>query len=94
VVSITELGGAQTGDRTMVDALLPAATTFLAALEAGTAPAVAWRRAIQAAQDGTTATARMYPRLGRAAYLGERVLGTPDAGAVAATVWLTAIGST
>ena len=30
------------------------------------------------------------PRLGRAAYLGERVLGTPDAGAVAATVWLCA----
>ena len=94
VASITELGGAQTGDRTMVDALLPAATVFLAALEAGTAPAVAWQRAIQAAQDGATATARMYPRLGRAAYLGERVLGTPDAGAVAATVWLTAIGST
>lgn len=94
VASITELGGAQAGDRTMVDALLPAATAFLAALDAGTAPAVAWQRAVQAAQDGAAATARMYPRLGRAAYLGERVLGTPDAGAVAATVWLSAIGPT
>lgn len=94
VASITELGGAQAGDRTMVDALLPAATAFLAALDADTAPAVAWQRAVQAAQDGAAATARMYPRLGRAAYLGERVLGTPDAGAVAATVWLSAIGPT
>lgn len=91
VASITELGGAQNGDRTMVDALLPAAIAFGAALEAGAAPGVAWQGAVQAAQDGATATARMYPRLGRAAYLGERVLGIPDAGAVAATVWLAAI---
>ena len=91
VASITELGGAQSGDRTMVDALHPAAIAFGAALEAGAAPGVAWQRAVQAAQDGAAATARMYPRLGRAAYLGERVLGTPDAGAVAATVWLAAI---
>ncbi|MBX9946017.1 MAG: DAK2 domain-containing protein, partial [Reyranella sp.] len=40
---------------------------------------------------GAAATAHMRPRLGRAAYLGDRVLGTPDAGAEAAVVWLAAI---
>jgi dihydroxyacetone kinase len=93
VAAITELGGAQAGDRTMLDALLPAATTFRAALDAGTGAAAAWQSAIQAASDGASATARMYPRLGRAAYLGERVLGIPDGGAVAAAIWLAEIGS-
>ena len=34
----------------------------------------------------------MRPRLGQASYLGDRALGTPDAGARAAVIWLEAIG--
>jgi len=93
VDSIAALGGARAGDRTMLDALLPAATAFRGALDSAAAPAEAWGLAVQAARDGAEATARMYPRLGRAAYLGERVLGVPDAGAVAAVTWLAAIGA-
>ena len=91
VSSIGELGGANPGDRTMLDALLPAANTLASGLAGGTAPREAWAHAVQAARVGAAATARMHPRLGRAAYLGERVLGTPDAGAEAVVIWLAAI---
>jgi dihydroxyacetone kinase len=33
----------------------------------------------------------MYPRLGRASYLGDRAIGTQDAGAAAAVIWLQAV---
>ncbi|MBC9207200.1 dihydroxyacetone kinase subunit DhaK [Roseomonas aerophila] len=91
VSAISELGGARAGDRTMVDALAPAATAFAQAVEARQPPADAWRAALQAATDGTEATASMRPRLGRAAYLGERALGAPDAGASAVLVWMQAV---
>ena len=91
VDAVEELGGARRGDRTMVDALRPAAESFLSALQEGRTPAEAWARCVRAAEQGTEATARMAPRLGRASYLGERVLGIPDAGAEAVVVWLRAL---
>jgi len=39
-------------------------------------------------QRGVEATAQMKPRVGRSSYLGDRVLGYPDPGAKAITVWL------
>ncbi|MCS3806309.1 dihydroxyacetone kinase [Chromobacterium alkanivorans] len=91
VAAIAELGGAQLGDRTMLDALSPAADAFASALDAGQDPASAWRSALEAAERGCAATVAMRPRLGRASYLGERALGVPDAGASAALVWLKAL---
>ncbi|WP_424134980.1 dihydroxyacetone kinase family protein [Roseomonas chloroacetimidivorans] len=91
VDAIAELGGAKPGDRTMLDALRPAADAFSRALGAGLTPAAAWEEAVQAARAGAEATAAMRPRLGRASYLGDRALGTPDAGAAAAVVWLEAL---
>ena len=44
-----------------------------------------------AAEVGANATAGMAPRLGRASYLGDRVRGIPDAGAVAVAIWLRAL---
>ncbi|MGK7870295.1 dihydroxyacetone kinase family protein [Falsiroseomonas sp. E2-1-a20] len=78
VAAIAELGGARPGDRTMLDALHPAAEAFAAArhLPAG----AAWDAALAAALAGQEATRTMRPRLGRAAYLGDRALGQPDAG--------------
>jgi dihydroxyacetone kinase len=35
----------------------------------------------------------MWPRLGRAAYLGERAMGSPDAGATAVLVWMRAVAT-
>lgn len=91
VDAIAELGGARPGDRTMLDALRPAADAFAQALKAGQPPAEAWALAVRAAEQGAEATARMQPRLGRASYLGSRAVGVPDAGAAAAVVWLKAL---
>ncbi|MDB5369510.1 MAG: Dihydroxyacetone kinase, ATP-dependent [Roseomonas sp.] len=93
VASVGELGGAKPGDRTMLDALQPAADAFASAVQAGESPAAAWMAALRAAEAGTAATAAMRPRLGRAAYLGERVLGVPDAGASAVLVWMKAVAA-
>jgi ATP-dependent dihydroxyacetone kinase len=91
IEAIAELGGAGAGDRTMLDALIPASEALTAALHRDTPAAAAWRKAIEAAEAGTAATASMRPRLGRAAYLGDRALGHPDAGATAVLVWMKAI---
>lgn len=91
VNAVAELGGAKLNDRTMYDALYPAASTFKQALLAGETPARAWHLAVNTAENGAQLTAQMLPKLGRASYLGERALGIPDAGAAAVVVWLKAI---
>ena len=94
VQAISDLGGAKPGDRTMLDALFPAAEAFSGAVAQGRPAAEAWTATVAAAAAGTDATARMRPRLGRASYLGERAIGVPDAGAAAVLVWLQALGTT
>lgn len=89
--AIMELGGAREGDRTMLDALVPAAEAFAAALDRGEAPASAWASAVAAAEAGVEATRAMHPRFGRASYLGERAVGHVDAGAAGVAVWLRAL---
>lgn len=91
VDAVCDLGGAGPGDRTMVDALRPASDALSAALAAGTPAADALVAATIAAGRGAAETASMRPRLGRSSYIGDRALGTPDGGAVAAHVWLDAI---
>jgi len=53
--------------------------------------ASAWQAATQAALAASEATKTMHPKAGRASYLGDRVLGHPDGGAVAVTVWMQAL---
>ncbi len=91
VLAIAELGGARAGDRTMLDALLPAAQALDDAARRQLAPSMAWRMASDAAEAGARETQSMKPRLGRASYLGDRAIGTPDGGAVAVSIWLRAI---
>ncbi|WP_149537488.1 dihydroxyacetone kinase family protein [Siccirubricoccus phaeus] len=91
VAAIGALGGARPGDRTMLDALAPAANAFARSLEAGEGLPKAIQAAAQAAEAGVAATADMLPRLGRASYLGARAVGVPDAGAAAAAIWLRAL---
>ncbi len=81
----SELGGARLGDRTMLDALIPFA--------AGLAQGGSLEGAAAAAENGARQTAHMTARRGRSSYLGDRVLGTPDPGAVAAAIWLRAVAS-
>jgi triose/dihydroxyacetone kinase / FAD-AMP lyase (cyclizing) len=89
--AVAELGGASRGDRTMLDALLPAADAFRATVTSGRTPVEAVRAAAAAAAAGARATATMPPRRGRSSYLGERVLGHPDPGAEAVAVWLASL---
>lgn len=91
VDAVAELGGAKPGDRTMLDALHPAAATFKAAIERAVPAADAWAECVQAAAAGAASTAQMRPRLGRASYLGDRALGVPDGGAMAVSIWLRAL---
>ncbi|MET0417978.1 MAG: dihydroxyacetone kinase subunit DhaK [Actinoplanes sp.] len=91
VAGVREVGGANPGDRTLVDALQPAADTFAAQLNAGMPWPVALRAAATAASTGAAATADQPARLGRATYLGTRALGFQDPGARAVAIWLTAV---
>ncbi|MBS0640227.1 MAG: dihydroxyacetone kinase subunit DhaK [Proteobacteria bacterium] len=91
VAAIAELGGAQRGDCTMLDALYPAVDALKAGLQRNVPLAEAWRQCVAAAEQGAASTASMRPRLGRAAYLGDRAVGQPDGGAVAVSIWLRAL---
>jgi triose/dihydroxyacetone kinase / FAD-AMP lyase (cyclizing) len=88
---MSDLGGAKKGDRTMLDALWPAAEALASAVETGQNRAQALAAAVQAAKDGAEATRHIVARRGRSSYLGDRALGHPDPGAVAVGVWLEAM---
>ncbi len=89
--AISDLGGAKPGDRTMLDALYPAAAAFRQAVERGASWIEAAQEAMSAAEQGARKTADLLPRRGRSVYIGERALGSPDPGAEAVVVWLAAI---
>lgn len=73
--------GAKPGDKTMLDALLPAVATFEESALAGVDTSEAFRLAAGAAQTGAEDTANMIPTRGRAKNLGAKALGTCDPGA-------------
>jgi dihydroxyacetone kinase-like protein len=79
-------GKAELEDKTMVDALAPAAEALSAAAAAGLSLAGALRRAAEAAEKGMKATIPLVARKGRASYLGERSAGHQDPGATSS--WL------
>lgn len=91
VEGLMELGGAHTGDRTMVDALKPAADAFESAFLRHDSLDAALNAAVDAATEGASLTASMHPRRGRSSYVGDRALGHPDPGAHAVALWLAAI---
>ncbi|USU19083.1 dihydroxyacetone kinase subunit DhaK [Paraburkholderia fungorum] len=92
VAGLMALGGAHPGDRTMVDALKPAADALHAALsKSEDALDAALKAAADAAAEGAAQTASMHPRRGRSSYVGDRALGYADPGAHAVALWLAAI---
>jgi triose/dihydroxyacetone kinase / FAD-AMP lyase (cyclizing) len=91
--AISELGGARLGDRTMLDALIPFAQSFDRELEAGAPVKNSLFAAVAAAEAGAEETAKMIARRGRSSYLGDRILGTIDPGAMAVAIVLRAIAS-
>ena len=77
---LSGMSGAKVGDKTMMDALIPASET-IAAFE-GSSEAELFTAAARAAVAGAEATKQFTSRFGRAKSYGEKTIGTPDAGAV------------
>ncbi len=81
VDAVRALGGAKPGDKTMVDALVPAVDALGTSFAAAKA----------AADEGAVATTPMRARKGRASYLGERSVGHQDPGATSAALIVAAL---
>lgn len=80
VAAIQRLGGAQVGDKTMLDAFVPASDALGAAV-AGDDVGAALAAAAGAAAAGADATADLAARRGRSSYVGDAARGVPDPGA-------------
>jgi phosphoenolpyruvate---glycerone phosphotransferase subunit DhaL len=91
LAAVVDLGAAQPGDKTMVDALAPAAAALRERFAAGGSVADAVTAAADAAEAGARATAPMQARKGRASYLGERSIGHQDPGATSAALIMRAL---
>jgi dihydroxyacetone kinase-like protein len=79
-------GRAEPGDKTMIDALEPAAEALEASVASGASLAEALRQSAAAAEQGMKATIPLVARKGRASYLGARSAGHQDPGATSS--WL------
>jgi dihydroxyacetone kinase-like protein len=90
VEGLQQRGKAALGDKTMMDAWLPAVDAMRSALESGGGLADVLDRGTAAAAAGAQATIAMQARKGRGSYLGERSVGHPDPGAIAAHLLLKA----
>ncbi|XP_038215066.1 triokinase/FMN cyclase-like [Zerene cesonia] len=91
MAAITKYGGAEPGDRTMLDTLHAAATAFKEALSESNSMKIVLEKVIEAADKGAKATANMVARAGRASYVASVYTHDEDAGARAAAVWIEAI---
>lgn len=91
LAGIVELGAAEEGDKTMVDALAPAAQALRQRLEAGAGFEEAVAAARQAAEEGMRATVPLRAQKGRASYLGERSIGHQDPGATSTAIIIAAL---
>jgi dihydroxyacetone kinase-like protein len=78
--SVQKRGGAQPGDKTMVDALEPAAQQAKAMRTLSLAESLT--AATEQARRGMENTKEMLPKIGKAKPLGARALGHPDPGAL------------
>ncbi|CAL9362873.1 dihydroxyacetone kinase subunit L [Streptomyces sp. DH-12] len=81
VDAVMKLGGAAPGDKTMIDALVPAVDALGESFAA----------ARDAAREGAAATTPMLARKGRASYLGDRSIGHQDPGATSAALLVSAL---
>lgn len=93
IAGIMARGNAELGDKTLLDVLAPVTDTVEAELAGESDSAAIVSAAAQTARAAADATTPMIARRGRAAYTGERSIGSPDAGAVAVAVILEALAS-
>ncbi|MCD4852398.1 dihydroxyacetone kinase family protein [Arthrobacter sp. AK01] len=89
---IASLGKAEIGDKTMMDALLPFASSLEERVAAGTHAEQAWAAAAADATRAAASTAELRPLKGRARPLAEKSIGTPDPGATSLAMVFAAVG--
>ncbi|MGP9745692.1 dihydroxyacetone kinase family protein [Brachybacterium sp. AOP29-B2-41] len=89
--AIQRLGGAQVGDKTMVDAAAPFRTTMAEAFTGDNAAEAILAGAV-VARDAADATAEITAALGRSRVLGEKSIGTPDPGAISFSILMKELG--
>jgi phosphoenolpyruvate---glycerone phosphotransferase subunit DhaL len=88
IEGVKQRGASDVGDKTLLDSLVPATDALEQRLAAGDDGAAAAAAAAAAATEAAEATRPMLAKRGRAAYTGERSIGTLDAGAVGVAVML------
>jgi phosphoenolpyruvate---glycerone phosphotransferase subunit DhaL len=88
VKGVQARGKAELGDKTMIDALVPARDVFRDEVEGGASFGDALERSAAAAKEGMEATVPLVARKGRASYLGERSAGHQDPGATSSHMLL------
>jgi len=81
-------GKATTGEKTMLDALVPALEAMKQSFANGADIHAAFEAATLAAEEGMKATIPMLATKGRASYLGERSIGHQDPGATSSYLML------
>ncbi|TMK24906.1 MAG: dihydroxyacetone kinase subunit L [Actinobacteria bacterium] len=91
LAGIVELGAAEEGDKTMVDALAPAIRALRAGLDGGGGLNEALADARAAGEEGMRATTPLQASKGRASYLGERSIGHQDPGATSTALIIAAL---
>lgn len=94
VDGVVQRGKAKLGDKTMLDALAPAAEAFKQATEDGQDIPQALNLAVAAAEQGMKDTIPMLAKKGRASYLGERSIGHQDPGATSSFLILKMLAET
>ena len=91
IAGIQKRGKAVRGEKTMLDAIIPAAETFSSKISEGSDIAGALESACESAKEGVEYTKTIIATKGRASYLGERSIGHQDPGATSAMITLEAI---
>jgi dihydroxyacetone kinase-like protein len=93
VAGIRKLGSAAEGDKTMVDAWLPAVAAYTSTVDGGGTLSEATGAAADAAERGLRSTVDLQARKGRASYLGPRSVGHEDPGAASTVLLLRALAT-
>ena len=89
---LSDMSGAQVGDKTMMDAVIPASRAIAA--YAGEDEDGLFAAAAKAAMEGAEATRGFASKFGRAKSYGEKTIGTPDAGAMSMAYFFQGLAQT
>ena len=89
---LSDMSGAKVGDKTMMDALIPASRAVAA--YGGDDENELFAAAAKAAMEGAEATRGFVSKFGRAKSYGEKTIGTPDAGAMSMAYFFQGLAQT